>query len=298
MAIFSDSQLRRARKADLYSFLTRNFPDEYKVEGNSIRPRSNHSISVKRGYSGYVDFSNGKHGNSIDYLVRHLDYTVEQAVYALIDDNEIVDIKSTNSDIRVRGSALFPDRINGDFDILYNYMIYRGISRSTIDRLICEGLIYQEAKYNNIVFGNSKRDWGEIRGTYGMFSNRYHGIVKNSKNDGFWSFAFCNNPDKIFICESAIDAISLYEIHRSESIEVNSIYASIGGSSKQNTINRLKSLNTCIIAVDNDEAGDYCRRRNVDCDKIIPINKDWNEDLCRIYVQRQGLVLLSEELPF
>lgn len=59
----------------------------------------------------------------------------------------------------------------------------------------------------------------------------------------------------------------------------NKAYVSIGGVVKQDTIDRLTGMYNVIIAVDNDEAGDRCRECNKDCDSILPIRKDWNEDL-------------------
>ncbi len=60
---------------------------------------------------------------------------------------------------------------------------------------------------------------------------------------------------------------------------VPAIYASIGGAGKQTAIDRIKQFKQAVIAVDNDDAGAECRARNSELDSIIPVNKDWNEDL-------------------
>ena len=57
-------------------------------------------------------------------------------------------------------------------------------------------------------------------------------------------------------------------------------YVSIAGAAKQAAIERVKkSRLTVVIATDNDQAGNECRRRNLDCDTLRPEAKDWNEDL-------------------
>ena len=43
-------------------------------------------------------------------------------------------------------------------------------------------------------------------------------------------------------------------------------------------INKFKNKKA-ILAVDNDPAGDECRKRNPDMSTLIPCGKDWNDDL-------------------
>ena len=57
------------------------------------------------------------------------------------------------------------------------------------------------------------------------------------------------------------------------------VYVSIGGVANQRTIDRLKRKHGVVLAVDNDQAGEECRKRNPDLPTLIPVRKDWNEDL-------------------
>ena len=84
------------------------------------------------------------------------------------------------------------------------------------------------------------------------------------------------------LVESAIDAISLYLLNMGGVRDVASFYISIAGVANQKTIDRIKRqsiLEKIILAVDNDAAGDECRKKNKDIEHLIPSNKDWNEDL-------------------
>lgn len=81
--ILSTEQKQAARHTDLYAFLKKYHGSDFKQEGSNIRPKSNHSISIHRGYHGYKDFSTGETGNSVDFLTRHMGYTFVQAVQAL-----------------------------------------------------------------------------------------------------------------------------------------------------------------------------------------------------------------------
>ena len=282
MRQFTKEQMQRARKTDLYDYLTNNHMDIHKREGQSLRPVENHSLSIKKGYCGYLDFSDGEHGNAVDYLTRYLGYQIDDAVFALIGESDVQEEQQEQEEQQMNidtGKILFPAPVNGKYRQLFAHLISRGIPADVIQRLIHSGLIYQSRDYNNIVFLNYERDWAELRGTYTYTEEPFHGIVANSRRDGFWWFRTSEDAQICYICEGGIDAISLYLLHRGMNNCKNAYYISIGGAAKQQTINRIKHQKTVILAVDNDTAGEECRNRNSDLDAIIPYNKDWNEDL-------------------
>ena len=84
MQHFTKSQMQSARKANLYDYLMCNHLSDCIKDGNSLRPKCNHSISVKKGYAGYKDFASGETGNSVDFLVRYMGYDLDDAVFALV----------------------------------------------------------------------------------------------------------------------------------------------------------------------------------------------------------------------
>jgi len=319
MRHFSKEQLRKARRTDLYAFLTRVHPDLFRRDGQSIHPRDNGSISIKIGYSGYVDFATDEKGNSVDFLTKHLGYQLDDAVFALCSGGDLtgnavsVSTSSTSQVPKTSGEKLppqFPDPIDATYKQLYAYLMNRGISAATIQMLVDRKILYQDV-HNNIVFANKERDWGERRGTNTYADTRcvhrsvcpdfkacehgwcaamhtcvkykkdsFRGMIANSRDDGFWWFQVGGHPaDKVYVCEASIDAISLYELHRMDGIKENAVYVSIGGTSKQPAIDRLKQHRRVILAVDNDAAGSVCRKRNADLECIIPTHKDWNDDL-------------------
>lgn len=279
MELFTDEQKKAARRADLYSFLRRNHPSQVKVEGDSLRLLSNKSVSVKRGYSGFKDFSSGEHGNSIDFLVNYLGYDKRSAVFALCGDSYIApNPVPVKPDIIVKPT--FPAPAEGQYKQLFAFLKSRAISQETIQRLIDEKLLYQSAEHNNVVFINKEQDFAELRGTYTLGEKAFHGVVANCRHDGFWWFKPKEGKaDAVYICEAAIDAISLYELDRLDHTEGVFVYVSIAGVQKQPAIDRIKSGIRTIMAVDNDEAGKGCRLRNAELESRIPIKKDWNEDL-------------------
>ena len=243
----------------------------------------NHSISIRKGYNGYKDFATGETGNSIDFLKNYMGYTFVEAVQALSDTSV-----SASAPIHPAGYLQngirnvppeFPEPVTGTYKNLFAYLRSRGIPSETIQMLISQKIIYQEKSKNNIVFINMERNFAELRGTY-TFGKPFHGIVPNSRHDGFWWFCTSKNATKGYICEAAIDAVSLYELHKIQGRQEEAYYISIAGVSKQPAIDRLKNSKLHIVlAVDNDAAGQQCRNKNSELEYILPKNKDWNEDL-------------------
>lgn len=278
----SKEQIASARSADLYDFLVQYYDFNFKHEGDSIRPVDNHSISIKKGYTGYKDFATNETGNPIDFLMKHMGFDFINTVQALSDVpasaiSQSADISQKDGIENV--PPQFPAPVDGRYKNLFAYLKNRGISTETIQMLVEQKNMYQEKSKNNIVFINMEKDFAEIRGTYTL-GKSFHGIVPHSRHDGFWWFRTSRNAAKCYICEAAIDAISLYELHKMHGNMEETYYISIAGVAKQPAIDRLKNSKLDIVlAVDNDVAGQKCRDRNSELEYILPINKDWNEDL-------------------
>lgn len=313
MKHFTKDQLYRARKADLHAYLLHCHSGRFTRESSGIHMRGDYSLSIGRGQAGYKDFATDETGNSVDFLVRHMGYQLDEAVFALCGENAPI----PTGEFRTQPAPAenlppsFPPPADGPYRQLYAFLTGRGIPGNTIQALLDRGLIYQSADHNNIVFINREHDWGEIRGTntysdmrcrkrlecpayeeamhgwcthmgdcsdYGKDS--FHGMVAGCRKDGFWWISSGKNPSVAYVSESAIDAISLYILDmRQDSRPRDAYYISIGGVTKQRAIDRLKRQVRTILAVDNDGAGRLCRSRNPELESVIPQYKDWNEDL-------------------
>lgn len=275
----SKEQIRAARRADLHDFLTRRHGPDFIREGGSIRPASNRSISIRKGCGGYNDFATGESGNSLDFLTRHMGYGFVEAVLALTEGIGAARAADAPQPGITRVPPEFPAPADGKPKNLFAFLMSRGIPAETIQKLIGRDLLYQEKAKNNIVFINAEKDFAELRGTY-TFGKPFHGVAPNCRRDGFWWFRTSKDAARAYVCEAAIDAVSLYELHRMRGNRETAYYVSIAGAAKQPAIDRLKGTGLDILlAVDNDDAGQMCRDRNPGLACIIPENKDWNEDL-------------------
>lgn len=281
----SSAQIRKARIADLYGFLESCHGQHFKRVGCCLCLKSKDSIYIKKGVPGYMDFSTGNHGNAIDFLVDQLGYGFLEAVNALagnpVEPDGIVPEAETACPEPAVSFRRFipPSPAPRPFREVYAYLEARGLPSWVVSRMENEGILYQESGNNNAVFITPQKDFCEIRGTYGGRKNHFHSCRKASP-DRFWYITSgTEKPQRAFICESAIDAVSLLLLRSRAGDTEPSVFISIGGVCNQKAINRVKAGIRAVIAVDNDAAGERCRSNNRDLFALTPVNKDWNEDL-------------------
>ena len=219
--------------------------------------------------------------------MRYLGYNVSDAVIELCKMSGADISPPMHSDdfvptLDLSGTGIALPAPADSYKRLFAFLTARGIPTATIKELVEQGIIYQDRDHNNVVFVNAERDWAELRGTYTYGTKAFHGIATGSRSDGFWWYRSCSAASTAYICEAAIDAISLCILHRRQQNIPPAYYISIGGASKQRAIERIKRqpiLTSVILAVDNDDAGQRCRDRNADLPALVPQRKDWNNDL-------------------
>ena len=281
------NQIQAARHVDLYDFLLYHHPGDVKREGDSLRLKANHSVSVKRGYNGYKDFSTGETGNSLTFLTTYLGYSLPEAVAALLGQSVTVPAQpappATATAPRASPAFELPEPMSGQYRQLFAYLTQtRRIPAPVIQQLITDRIMYQASERGNIVFVNPDRTFAELRGT--NTSKPFHRVMFSDAAAFWWvkSHGLYADPKTAYVCESAIDAISLYCLHQLHDQPPNALYCSIGGVTNQQRIDAIRAGMSAdrqtVIAVDNDPAGEKCRQRNPDCRAIVPKLKDWNAD--------------------
>ena len=285
--IVTKEEIRAARVTGLYEYLEACHHDDFKNVGTTMLcMKSRDSIYIKKGVPGFTDFSDGSHGNFIDFLKDHLGYSFKEAVAALVSSQTPSHRAMTHAAGRSPApqphrAIVLPEPADKPYRRMYAYLQSRGIPVHLIRHMESNRLAYQESLHGNIVFVSPERDYCEIRGTLTYADRPFHGCMK-TQPDRFWYLTNCRLPQKpvtAYICEAAIDAASLLVLHRYAGITEPAAYISIGGAANQQTINRIRTKIRTVLAVDNDEAGQKCRDRNPDLDVIIPVCKDWNDEL-------------------
>ena len=287
--MISEEIIMSARSADLYQYMINTEPENIINEGTYARLKNDHKIVFKKGFAGFYDNSTGAHGNSIDFLVGYREMSFLEAVKSLtgIASQEEKEFRkketdrSTNRAKELMAPEEFqiPDWMNPTpqkYSSVFAYLINtRGIPADIVSDLIKRGKLYQD-RNGNCVFYDAQERVYEIRGT--NTSTPFKGIKRFSK-ESFWSFYTGEQlPAYACVCESAIDAISLYVLMKKPT---NCTFVSLAGCKNQAIIDRLKKTGILIIlATDNDHDGQEVIERNPDIRYFLrPVNKDWNEDL-------------------
>ena len=285
------AQITVARRADLHSYLLANCKERVKREGKYLIFDGHHSLSIKEGFSGYCDFSpdadKKSGGNPIDFLVEYLNFSFPDAVMELQNYSEEKAL-DTSPDSIPRPPKLelteLPKPTTGQYKRAYAYLtVTRRLSRDTVAGLIKAKLLYQDER-GNAVFISKDKTFCEVRGT--LSEKAFHQSLHTEPYTPFWSVTVGSPPQgskpSVFVCESCIDAVSLYELQRLDrTLRPGSIFCGIGGVGKQIGIDAIaQRFPDCVwLAVDNDSAGEECRKRNPSLPYILPEEKDWNEIL-------------------
>lgn len=248
--------IQSCRSINLFDFITQN-PTELKMwinDGRYLRSKKDQCVIIRDGTYFFNDGSNRSGRNAVNFYCDYRKFRFADAVAYLkkyakpngLTDNEIIN------------GYLGKERKIG------NEIIAKLIENKQV-------IVDNESNYYvNIKFCDV--DGNEIE-SVGITNRNF----KRRYNSGkYWRFG-TQDADKCYVCESAIDAVSLFELCGDQS----ACYISIGGEfNRKYLILEVKSrYKNVIIAVDNDDEGNRIAKAYSDLPRIIPVKKDWNEDL-------------------
>lgn len=269
--MYTPEQIDRARRTDLYQFLPDYDPSGWKrADARRIKSTKHDSLLVTRG-KGYCWNSRGLSGlNAIDFMETYYGLSFTDSVRTLINETADDAAGRPTAVLKEQSKQLIPPPVpaSSNWNRAIAYLCGRGISYNLVRSLMNRGLLYQEAEYNNIVFFNP--DNGHYEMNTSLSGQRFKRVI----NPGVWLFG---KGRRAYVCEAAIDAMSLFEILK----DYNAVYISLGGcGSRYHELEKvLSEYNEVIMAVDNDAAGDELCSRFSSLRRIRPTHKDFNEDL-------------------
>lgn len=282
------AQIAAAKTVDLVQYLQHNHPNLIRYDEKSKRYLHAEHDSCVIADVGFYRFSTGDRGDQIQFLKNYCNMCFQDAVRTLAKYVAGGNAVCMSGDIKKRKSERHfkaPDKLNGQYKCVWAYLVYkRKIPKELVEHLFDEGTLYQSNEYQNCVFLSNICKYAELSGTKNI---KFKRIAKDSDEDGFWLIGD-KTADTVYVCESAIDAISLMILQEKYN-PTKACYASIGGV-KDKAIDKLKSMfKKVIIAVDNDEKAYEFRDKHTDLFNIVPpeklgnngqLIKDWNDMLC------------------
>ena len=285
-------QIQTAKNTNIISYLSFHHPEiiVYNTTKKRYEHKEHDSLVIQA--NGWFWWSQNYGGDSIRFLTDFLNYEFPDAVLKLCryngtecdlsDFKGITKVNTPNGEKTQNKPFKMPQRVEKNFSKVESYLWNRGISKNTIRILKEKGLLFAD-EFSNCCFINENLSMIFRRGTG---EKPFKRIDTKEMND-FWIFNPSQDIKRIFICESPIDAISLFEILPDE-LKHSSGFASIQGL-KAATVNFIINTNTdkeIFLAVDWDEAGKTFAEEKFPFLKTYAAKpefqnqcKDWNEYL-------------------
>ena len=291
---FTDEQKRQANAVDLGEFL-RFKGEPLTRSGRELRLGRDHSITV-RGNEWY-DHAAEKGGGPVSFLKEFYGMNYQEAVLTLLDQDvsQLCPQVDTPREKVKKPFALPP--ASGDSKRVFAYLIkHRHLNRDVLTAFVRLGLVYEDKGYHNAVFVGMDKD-GTAHHAHKRSTNSQGKSFRMTVEGSDFRYAF-NWPgvsEHLTVFESPIDMLSFISQFHDSSWARHS-YVSLCGTSSQamlGMLERCPNIKSVHLALDNDQAGQLATRRlakivrekGLEVNALVPINKDWNDDLCANFEQ-------------
>lgn len=289
---FSDDDLYRANNADLVAFLESR-GERVKRVGATFQyiytdaAGTHDSVTISGGK--WYDHKNQRGGFAVKFLQEFLSFSFQDSVLELLGGNCSSQIAKPSPKPVVKPFEL--PEANSDMRRVFAYLTkQRFINPQIISHFAHEHKIYEDKKFHNVVFvgtdENGVPKQAAVRSTI-SFGKPFRITVAGS--DTNYSFSHFGNDGKLFVFEAPIDMLSFITLKQKD--WKNHSYIAMNGVYESALLKALEShsdLKNIYLCTDNDEGGieaterlrDILRAKNyANIFRILPQNKDWNEDL-------------------
>ncbi len=266
MALIAKELIERARNVDFKDFLEKE-GYYFKNAGSNCYMCTKHDsfmLNRKGNMLWYNWYSKNEKGNIISYVQSNkTNGDFRKAIEYILNCNcssYSKDEKIGNEEKKIIIKGNVDIEVNQDMRRTFGYLI----NTRKINCLLVKELIEQqkiiEDKSHNVIFKYINSDGftvgGEAKGTYSNKS--YTSVVKNSNEAYGFTIVIGKNIKNIIVFEASIDLISYFQMYKSKLQD--SILLSLAGSTKIKKIatylKLYKTIDTIIVCVDNDNAGD------------------------------------------
>lgn len=282
---FTKEQREQARRVDPAAFLIAQ-GEKAKKSGSEYEWLDGSQKVTIRGHLWYHQYEQ-KGGDAVDFVRRFYNKDYAEAVEMLLNNCGSQITTSPPIEKEHKPFELPPrnDRMSRVFSYL---LLTRCIDKDVLYEFVRRKMIYESADYHNAVFVgydlNGIPRHAHKRGT--VTSNSYKGNVAGSQPE--FSFHWHGTSDKIFLFEAPIDMLSFISMHKEN--WKNHSYAASCSVSDRVLFQCLKdnpNIKNVFLCFDNDKAGQTANKRisdklnsmNIQNEILIPIHKDWNEDI-------------------
>ena len=291
---FTEQQKRQANAADLVEFL--RFKGEPLIRsGPEFRMSSNHSVTVQG--NEWYDHATEKGGGPVSFLKEFYGMNYQEAVLTLLsEDTGQLCPQVAAPKKKVKKEFALPPANDTNKRVFAYLLKHRRLDRDVLTAFVRMGLVYEDQKYHNAVFVGQDKDG---------VAHHAHKRSTNSQGKSFrmtvegsdfrYAFNWPGHNSHLLVFEAPIDMLSFISMHTDGCWPKYSYVALCGTSSQPmlGMLERYPQIDTVHFCLDNDQAGQLATKRlaklardkGLTVDALVPVLKDWNEDLCANFQQ-------------
>ena len=293
MQLIPKEDIQRAREMDLLTYLAYYEPGNLKhVSGNVFSTVEHDSLIINNGK--WCWFSRQIGGKSaLDYLIKVKGMPFRDAVERIIGNitEPLPVVKQAESPPK---EFVMPE-LNSDTIRVSTYLASRGIDPEITKWCIDHKLIFETAKYGNVVFVGYDKQGNPKHGSMRSTTTPYKGDVKGSDKRFAFRLIRAEHPRKVHVFEAVPDLLSYATCVKLRGgnwrKETYLSLAGIGGSSLPKALEQFlkdyPDISHIYLHLDNDEPGRNAAKtikgllsgKYIVKDQPPPSGKDYNEYL-------------------
>ena len=291
---FTEEQKRQANQVDLVEFL--RFKGEPLIRsGPEFRMASNHSVTVRE--NEWYDHATEKGGGPVSFLKEFYGMNYQEAVLTLLNEDagQLCPQVDTPKE-KVKKPFELPPANENNRRVFAYLLKHRHLDREVLTAFVRLGLVYEDQKYHNAVFVGKDKD-GTPRHAHKRSTNSqgksFRMTVEGS--DFRYAFNWPGTSGDLMVFEAPIDMLSFLSRFHDSNWAKHSYVALCGTSSQPmlGMLERCPQIDTVHFCLDNDQAGQLATRRlaklarekGLAVNALVPVLKDWNDDLCANFEQ-------------
>lgn len=282
---FSDEQLQRASGIDIAAML-QGQGEKLKKQGRVYRWMRYDSTVIDR--NRWYRHSREIGGGPIQFMQHFYGMDFVEAVKYLLDGEEGAEFVQASRTPEPK-LPFTPPKLSKNMHRTFAYLIKtRKIDADIVQYFVDEKKILETEEYHNVAFCgyDEKGEMKQMHLRSTLPGNRFFLDIDGSDKQYYFRHIGINSD--VYVFEAPIDMLSYITMNKENWQE--SSYVCLGGvaiDALKNILSTNEQISKVYMCVDRDNAGDKTVKRigdelnemGYEWERILPENKDWNEDL-------------------
>lgn len=282
---FSDEQLQRASGIDITAML-QGQGEKLKKQGRVYRWMRYDSTVIDR--NRWYRHSREIGGGPIQFMQHFYGMDFVEAVKYLLDGEEGAEFVQASRTPEPK-LPFTPPKLSKNMHRTFAYLIKtRKIDANIVQHFVNEKKILETEEHHNTAFCgyDEKGEMKQMHLRSTLPGNRFFMDIDGS--DKQYYFRHIGTNSDVYVFEAPIDMLSYITMNKENWQE--SSYVCLGGvaiDALKNVLSTNEQISKVYMCVDRDDAGDKTVKRigdelnemGYEWERILPKNKDWNEDL-------------------